>query len=130
MKTKILTLIAGASAFALPTALANHIDFIVDGGFSISNMGGEDPTTDIQTGDGENILGSEREVTLMSDLDTMNASLFNAPVAGTVGEDNSSFIGVTADSDSIGTLTLLYDGVGSIGLNDGAGSDFDTTWNF
>ena len=111
------------------TASANHVDFIVDGGFMLSASG--ESVMGTQLGAGENILGTEREVTLTADDGTATANFGVAAGPGAVGRDIGSVISfassnATAGDASIGSLTLLFDGVGSAGLG---GSDFSTLWN-
>ncbi len=112
---------------ATPAALCNHVDFLSDGGFSISGADGA-VVTESQTGDPGNILGSEREVTLTADIGSWSATL-NAPTGmGPVGPSAGSILLVSANSsDALGSLSLLYDGIGSAGLG---GADFSTMWNF
>jgi hypothetical protein len=126
MKLKIITLAAAMAAITLPSAMANHVDFLSDGGFMISATEGN-TVTGTQVGAGGNIIGSERNLTLTADVGDWTATL-NAPAgAGPVGPNAASFIGVTGTPGALGTLDLLYNGVGNAGLG---GLDFDTVWNF
>ena len=132
MKARNLSLIAAFSALALPSAFANHIDFLFDGGFSISaDTTGIATVNAAQAGAAGNILGSERNVSLTADLGTLTATLAApigpGPVALNTATANASILGVTSNAEGLGTLDLLYNGVGAAGLG---GSDFDTRWNF
>ena len=132
MTVRTLSLIATVSVLALPSAFANHIDFLFDGGFTITADSVMVATVNAtQTGAAGNILGSERNVSLTADLGVLTATLTApmgaGPVAPNTAAANLAILGVTADSQGLGTLGLLYNGVGTTGL---AGSDFDTTWNF
>ncbi|MGJ8696722.1 MAG: PEP-CTERM sorting domain-containing protein [Verrucomicrobiaceae bacterium] len=122
MNYRILSL----SSLALASAHANHVDFISDGGFSLSAT--DATNSAIQTGAGGNLLGGEREVVLTADLGSLTASV-NAPVGpGPVGTNGAIVLAVSADSpDALGSLNLRYDGAGSAGLG---GADFNTNWNF
>ena len=51
------------SAFLAHSAFANHIDFVVDGKFFL-NVDESAFVSDIQVGDGGNIIGTEREVSI------------------------------------------------------------------
>ena len=114
-----------------PAALANHIDFLSDGGFDISADDTQmDPTMFSSSGDPGNIIGAEREVTLWADFGSYNAKL-DAPMgAGTVGGNTAVILNVAPTgpnaADSFGTLRLVYNGQGNTGLG---GLDFDTMWD-
>lgn len=114
-------------------ASANHVDFIVDGGFPIVTADWTSgPTTVTTTGDPGNILGSERELTLsFSSGSGFAASSGPFTVGpGPVGRDTSKGIEFVNSANALGTLDILIDGIGSAGLNAPNGADFDTNWNF
>ena len=130
MKNLYASLTAIGGLALASTASANHIDFIADGGFMLSAT--DATTTGTQLGAGGNILGAERNVTLVGDIGLATAGLTGVPTGpGAVGPDVGSVISfassaATAGDSSIGSLTLLYNGVGGAGLG---GSDFSTQWN-
>lgn len=108
----------------------NHIDFIVDGGFILTTTSTSGAASASQLGDGGNILGAEREVTIdfAAGGGILSTGTLSVPVGpGPVGPDTSKVLLLANSVDSFGTLTLTYDGVGSAGLG---GSNFDTNWDF
>jgi hypothetical protein len=107
---------------------ANHIDFIVDGGF-ILVASNNTPSSDVQVGDPGNILGSEREVDLSfaSGNGILSTGILVPAGPGPVGPNPAIELLFDNSVRSLGKLTLTYDGLGSAGLG---GSDFDTLWNF
>ena len=124
-----LTPVAAALFASAPVALANHVDFIVDGGFMITATATDDAAafvSDTQLGAGGNILGAEREVTLEAGLGEIMASTNFAAGPGTVGPNTASLISFVADTDGVGSLNLLFDGVGSGGFTP---AGFSTMWD-
>lgn len=109
-------------------ANANHIDFIVDGSF-ILNADAAAFASEVQVGDGGNIIGTEREVSIgiLSGGGFVSAGTVDAAMGpGAVGPDTSKTLQLSNSVTSLGRFELLYDGVGSAGLG---GADFDTNWD-
>lgn len=118
-----------AVVFCLPAVVrANHIDFIVDGGFILVATSGS-PISGVQIGDPGNILGSEREVDLsFSSGNGVVSSAVLVPLGpGPVGPNPLIELYFNNSVDSRGKLELTYDGIGSIGLG---GAAFEPMWNF
>ena len=108
---------------------ANHIDFIVDGGFALTTSSDLGPASATQTGDPGNIIGGEREVSLNfnSGNGFLTTGILSVPAgSGPVGPDPSKVLLFDNSVSSAGTLTLIYDGAGSSGLG---GLDFGTAWD-
>jgi hypothetical protein len=112
---------------------ANHIDFIDDAGFFLfasSNIGS---SSDTQIGAAGNILGTEREVDLSFSAGNgfIATGIIAPPGPGpVVGPPSNPAIELLFDNsvNSLGTLTLTYDGLGGGGFAPPV--DFDTLWNF
>ena len=139
MKNVLSPLILSSSLIASPAALANHIDFLTDAGFSIdASADDSDPAggptiitgSNIGTGNAGNIIGSERDVFLIADFGSYNAQLDVPAGSGSVGSNTSVILNVsptgTDASGSFGSLRLTYDGQGSAGLG---GLDFASSWD-
>ncbi|MGB3721433.1 MAG: PEP-CTERM sorting domain-containing protein [Pacificimonas sp.] len=104
------SLIAGAALSLASAASANHIDFIQDDSdpsngltnaiFSVSSNNNT-PVTDTQIGEGADILGGTRTVTVRRD-DGFGGSITATKAAGT------DFIAVRNDTVAAGILTLDY----------------------
>lgn len=112
---------------------ANHIDFIDDGAFFLFADSGSGSSSATQTGAAGNILGSEREVDLSfaSGSGFIASGILGPPGAGpVVGPPSNPAIELLFINsvNSLGTLTLTYDGAGSGGF--ATPVDFDTLWNF
>jgi hypothetical protein len=109
---------------------ANHIDFIVDGSFSPLVAVGSGSASDVQVGDGGNILGTEREITIDFGSGGSGVLVAAGPGlaagAGAVGANTALELLFSNSAGSAGTMSLMYDGVGSAGLG---GLDFDTAWD-
>ena len=110
--------LAAVTAVLGTAASANHIDFLVDGAFTLNG-----PGSATQVGDPGNILGAEREVDIQGNA---TATLPAADGAGAVGPNDAITLNYASQSNS--TLTLTYDGVDDMGLG-GANLVGDPGWN-
>ena len=118
----------GVLAVASP-AYANHVDFIADGAFTLFTTSTQGSASATQTGDGGNILGSEREVSLdfASGSGILSTGIIDAPEGpGPVGPNSDIVLLFDNSVNSSGLLTLEYDGEGDDGLG---GVDFQTQWD-
>ena len=112
---------------------ANHIDFIDDAGFFMFADSVTGSSSSTQTGAAGNILQTEREVdlTFSSGSGFISTGIVAPPGPGpVVGPPSNPAIELLFDNsvNSLGTLTLTYDGVGGAGFAPPV--DFDTLWNF
>lgn len=110
-------------------ANANHIDFVVDGSFFSNTDSSTGLITSTQTGDGGNIIGGERDVSIdvLSGTGFVSAGTLGAAAgAGPVGPDPSATLNFSNSVSVLGQFVLTYDGAGSAGLG---GADFDTNWD-
>jgi hypothetical protein len=80
-------------------------------------------------GDPGNIIGAEREVFVdfSSGTGILTTGTLDFPAGpGPVGPDTTQLLLFDNSVSSLGTLSLIYDGIGSAGLG---GLDFDTNWD-
>ncbi len=124
---------AGFVLAGLPTvSLANHVDYLVDGGFVIGATSMSGPVSSAQLGSPGNILGSEREVTLSFSAGSgiLTSGLLVPPGPGPVGPDTSKVLLFDNSVNSFGMFVLEYDGIGSTGLAGSGAGDLTSPAGF